>query len=117
MMTRKSKGVYRRLMQGGLRVRTVGAVETHGNKGPALSTVASSGGVMAGTEGGQYRPIGHREEGQTGPIRNSGKGPGVSSPAKFTGLRLVVDNSRSGRTRLQRVSPLGVRPFLVLVKG
>ena len=48
---------------------------------------------------------------------NLGKGRQVNAAAKFTGLHVVVDNSRNGRTQPQRVCPPGVRPFLVLVQS
>lgn len=38
--------------------------------------------------------IGRRREGQAGPMGISGKEPRVNAPAKFTGLHVVVDNSR-----------------------
>ena len=82
-------------------------------KVPALSTMASSGGVKADAAGGEP----HWPTTREGRVDlNSGKGRAVNAPAKFTGLRIVVDNSRNWRTQPQRVAPLGVRQFLVLVQ-
>jgi hypothetical protein len=110
--------VYETLMTAGIERGRTAIREALVNKGPALSTMASSGGVVADTpeqEGDlMCPPIGR--QGGWQPMGISGKGPRVNASAKFIGLRVVVDNSRNWRTQAPRVAPLGVRQFLVLVQ-
>jgi hypothetical protein len=91
-----NEGVYGLLMGTGIaNAKPVGAGKVRANKGPALSAMASSGGGAADArEGGQEHPPIGRLGGARQPIGNSGKGRQVNAAAKFTGLHVVVDNSR-----------------------
>ena len=118
--------------QGIANAKTVGAGKVRGNKSPALSTMASSGGVAADArEGGQERPpIGHRHGGETGPM-GMRKSPGTAgagsvygglskkpeepTPAVWRVLKLVVDNSRCMPLRPTRSAQRGSGIHLVLV--
>jgi hypothetical protein len=103
--------------QGLANAKPVGAGRVRGMKGPGAASDGAHGGVAADDpEGGRSHPPIGRPGGARQPMGNSGKGPRVNASAKFTGLRIVIDNSRNWRIQAPRVAPLGVRQFLVLVQ-
>lgn len=71
--------------------------------------------VMADAAGGTP----HRPTAGGGPAdENSGKDRGNVTPAKFTGLHIVVDNSRCKPIHTPtRVAPRGIGFHLVLIEG
>lgn len=86
-----SETVYEMLVRQGVNAGGLAGPMANGMKGPALSTMASSGEVEAVTAGGQRPPISRQEE---RPIR----------------LAWVNPTAIGGRTELMR------RPMLVIVR-
>jgi hypothetical protein len=116
-MRQISEGIYGLLVSQGIANGRAGTRANGLNKSPGAASDGAHGGVAADDpEGGRSHPPIGRPGGARQPMGNSGKGPRVNASAKFTGLRIVIDNSRNWRTQAPRVAPLGVRQFLVLVQ-
>lgn len=111
-------GIYGLVMSRGIANGRAGTRASGERKGPGAASDGARGGVAdtPEQEGDLMCPPIGRQGGER-PMGNSGKGPRVNASAKFTGLRVVVDNSRNWRTQAPRVAPLGVRQFLVLVQS
>lgn len=94
-----SDAIYSLLMSAGIERGRLAGREAHGMKGPALSAMASSGGVKASNpEGGPgYSPIGR--QGGERPMGNSGKDRGNVAPAKFTVLTCKAPNAHGRRKK------------------
>jgi hypothetical protein len=92
------------LVAQGMHDRTVGAGKV----------VVNGDGGVAGKSAPRHQPA--KREGGPLPIGNSGKGPRVNASAKFTGLRVIVDNSRCMPLRPTRSAERGSGIHLVFSK-
>lgn len=102
MKTYRDSAILRKLVLEKLDANRSAIRSATENKGPALSTMASSGEVLAGTAGGLHRPIGHRQEGQTGPIWN-GKTGAAKAPASALERQEREPSSARGRPVLRLI--------------
>ena len=119
-----SGDLYGLLVRQGLRAMTVGAVEARENKGPALSTMASSGGVKADAGEEPHRPIGPHTGGgkrdQWGMEKAGAEAPAVNrgGHARFGRSRSPVlevhTNPNMPNTSMRKRAK--TTPFLMVVK-
>jgi hypothetical protein len=106
-----SESMVALLTKQGMRAGSAGTETVHGKKMRGAASDGAHSRVTDRCEGGQSNPIG-RAGGDWRQMGNSGKGPAVNAPAKFTGLHVVVDNSRCKPMRTER----SIGFHLVLVK-
>lgn len=119
-----SDSVYELLMAQGLARGTGATVGPCENKGPALSTMASSGGVKADAAGGMHRPIGPHTGGgkrdQLGMEKAGAEAPAVNrgGHARFGRSRSPVlevhTNPNMPNTSMRKRAK--TTPFLMVVK-
>lgn len=104
------------LVRQGIEAGRAGNTGRHERKGPGAASDGALGGVVADAprEGMRHRPT---AGGGNQPMGKPRKGPRVNASAKFTGLRVVVDNSRCKPIQPHtRVAPRGIGFHLVLVQ-
>lgn len=100
------------LVRDGLSAGSLAGDDALGMKGRGAASDGARSQVMADAAGGDklHRPT--AGEGDQ-PMGNSGKGRAVNAPAKFTGLHIVVDNSRCMPLRPTRSAQRGSGIHLV----
>jgi len=93
-MERISYSLREMLVRQGIEAGRAANTGRHGMKGRGAASDGAHSQLETGNlEGGHgYPPIGR--QGGAQPMGNSGKGRAVNAPAQFTGLHVIVDNSR-----------------------